>query len=69
MEIWKCQACGHEHEIKFDLSVKSKLTELKEFIHTITLELQQHRSKTPEQLDAMFQKAYRLYSKYKVENT
>lgn len=66
MEIWKCQACGHEHEIKTD---ESKLTELKEFIHTITLDLQQHRSKTPEQLDAMFQKAYRLYSKYKVENT
>ncbi len=37
------------------------------FIYTVTLFLQASRSKTPEQMDAMFQTAYRLYEKYDVE--
>jgi len=41
--------------------------EIKMFIYNITLDLQSHREKTPAQLDAMFQSAYELYSKYKVE--
>jgi hypothetical protein len=43
------------------------LEELKRFVMVITLDLQKHRSKTPEQLDGMFHRAYRLYSKYDVE--
>ena len=37
------------------------------FIQTVTLHLQANRSKTPEQHDAMFQAAYRLYAKYDAE--
>jgi hypothetical protein len=37
------------------------------FIREVTLHLQSNRSKTPEQHDAMFQAAYRLYAKYDVE--
>mgnify|MGYP001583295907 CR=1 FL=1 len=43
------------------------LKELKEFVRTITLDLQRHREKTPEQLDNMFNQAYKLYIKYDVE--
>ncbi len=35
-----------------------------DFIYSITNDLQVHRSKTPAQLDAMFQRAYRLCRKY-----
>lgn len=37
------------------------------FIQSVTLHLQSNRSKTPEQHDAMFHAAYRLYAKYDVE--
>lgn len=43
------------------------LNEMKRFVYIITLDLQKHREKTPEQLDAMFQRAYKLYVKYDVE--
>ena len=43
------------------------MNEMKSFVHIITLDLQRHREKSPEQLDAMFQSAYRLYVKYDVE--
>jgi hypothetical protein len=42
--------------------------DVRSFIYLVTLHLQAHRSKTPEQHDDMFQKAYRLYDKYDVEN-
>lgn len=41
--------------------------ELREFVRRITLELQQHRSRTPKQLDGLFQEAYKLYVKHDVE--
>ena len=41
--------------------------DVRHFIYAITLDLQQHRSKTPKQLDMMFQDAYKLYAKYDVE--
>lgn len=37
------------------------------FIYNVTLHLQSARGKTPEQHDAMFHDAYRLYDKYDVE--
>lgn len=39
------------------------------FIKDVTLFIQSHRSKSEEQMDDMFQRAYRLYAKYDVENT
>jgi hypothetical protein len=41
--------------------------DVRAFIQTVTLHLQASRSKTPEQHDAMFRAAYRLYTKYDVE--
>ena len=41
--------------------------ELKRFIYDVTLHLQASRSKTPEQHDAMFQRAYKLYVKHRVD--
>ena len=41
--------------------------DVRSFIERVTLHLQSSRSKTPEQHDAMFQEAYRLYDKYDVE--
>jgi hypothetical protein len=41
--------------------------DVRSFIERVTLHLQANRSKTPEQHDAMFQTAYRLYGKYDVE--
>jgi hypothetical protein len=41
--------------------------DVRSFIYTVTLFLQANRYKTPKQMDAMFQTAYRLYEKYDVE--
>lgn len=41
--------------------------ELKQFVRTITLDLQELARKTPEQKAEMFQQAYRLYVKHDVE--
>jgi hypothetical protein len=41
--------------------------DVRSFIERVTLHLQSNRSKTPEQHDAMFRAAYRLYAKYDVE--
>lgn len=41
--------------------------DVRSFVERITLHLQANRSKKPEQHDAMFQEAYRLYCKYDVE--
>jgi hypothetical protein len=41
--------------------------DVRSFIERVTMHLQANRSKTPEQHDAMFQTAYRLYAKYDVE--
>lgn len=41
--------------------------DIKDFIRSITLDLQTHREKTEEEMDKMFQIAYKLYSKYKVD--
>ena len=43
--------------------------DLRAFVYNVTLFLQASRSKTPEQMDNMFHKAYRLYVKYDVEGT
>jgi len=42
--------------------------ELKLFIRDITLFLQKHSHYDPEKIEPMFQRAYRLYVKYEVEN-
>lgn len=47
--------------------VKELPEDVKTFIRIATLEIQSHRSKSDEQMDALFQKAYQLYSKYDVE--
>ncbi len=41
--------------------------DVRSFIYTVTLFLQASRSKTPDQMDLMFHRAYRLYAKYDVE--
>lgn len=47
---------------------ESKVPEdVRSFIYRVTLHLQSFRSKTPEQIVAMFQEAYVLYGKYDVE--
>ncbi len=40
---------------------EKELRECQAFVHDATLEIQQHRSRTPEQMDYLFQRAYRLY--------
>jgi len=42
--------------------------ELRLFIKDITLFLQNHSNYTPEKMETMFQRAYKLYVKYDVEN-
>ena len=42
--------------------------ELRLFIKDITLFLQQHKNYTAEKIEPMFQRAYKLYVKYDVEN-
>ena len=42
--------------------------ELRYFIKDITLFLQKHSNYTPEKIAPMFQRAYKLYVKYDVEN-
>jgi len=41
--------------------------ELMQFISDVTLFLQSHKSQTDSRFSAMFQRAYRLYVKYDVE--
>jgi hypothetical protein len=41
--------------------------DVRSFVQRVTMHLQANRSKKPEQHDAMFQEAYRLYCKYDVE--
>uniref|UniRef100_A0A6M3LCM1 Uncharacterized protein n=1 Tax=viral metagenome TaxID=1070528 RepID=A0A6M3LCM1_9ZZZZ len=41
--------------------------ELRLFIRDITLFLQQHKNYTAEKIEPMFQRAYKLYTKYNVE--
>jgi hypothetical protein len=48
-------------------NLPESIAEMKRFIHDITHGLQLWRSKTPQGMDDLFQKAYRLYSKYNVE--
>lgn len=49
------------------MKLKDQYNELCEFVRRITLSLQSHRSKTEQEMDAMFQDAYRLYVKHDVE--
>jgi len=42
--------------------------ELRLFIKDVTLFLQKHSNCTPEKIGPMFQRAYKLYIKYDVEN-
>ena len=42
--------------------------ELRLFVHDITLFLQKHSNYNAEKIVPMFQRAYRLYVKYDVEN-
>lgn len=69
VELGKCFDCGHEAALP---PVRSEPLlalpeDVRSFIERVTLHLQANRSKTPEQHDAMFQTAYRLYGKYDVE--
>lgn len=41
--------------------------DIRDFIRHVTLQLQKHRSLSDGQKDALFQSAYRLYTKYDVE--
>jgi predicted nucleic acid-binding Zn-ribbon protein len=43
--------------------------DVRSFIYTVTLFLQSSRSKTPEQMDRMFQRSYKLYAHYGVEGS
>ena len=42
--------------------------ELRLFVHDITLFLQDHSNHNAEKIEPMFQRAYKLYVKYDVEN-
>ena len=42
--------------------------DLRLFIYDITLFLQKHSNYNPEKIEPMFQRAYKLYVKYDVEN-
>lgn len=42
--------------------------ELRLFVHDITLFLQKHSNYNAEKIEPMFQRAYKLYVKYDVEN-
>jgi len=42
--------------------------ELRLFVHDITLFLQNHGNYKPDKIEPMFQRAYKLYVKYDVEN-
>lgn len=44
-------------------------SDIEDFIRHVTLELQVHRSRTPEQMDRLFQQAYALYAKYRVDRS
>jgi hypothetical protein len=46
---------------------EAAISELKEFVRTITLDLQNHRSLSEDRKDLLFQQAYRLYCKFDVE--
>lgn len=61
---------GRQQEGGADVSSTRLLAlpeDVRSFVERVTLHLQSHRSKTPEQHAAMFQEAYRLYCKYDVE--
>lgn len=47
--------------------IEAALWELRKFIQDVTLELQQHRSRSDKQKDQLFQRAYSLYVKYDVD--
>lgn len=51
---------------KLDKAMEA-LKELREFVRYATLEIQSHLSRTDEQKNALFQRAYKLYDKYDVE--
>ena len=42
--------------------------ELRLFVRDVTLFLQKHTNYNPEKIEPMFQRAYKLYVKYNVEN-
>ena len=48
--------------------MKTINNDIRIFIKDITLFLQNHGNYTPEKIEPMFQKAYKLYVKYDVEN-
>jgi len=60
-------AAAWNNRISVNCGTIENIKELKEFVRVITLSLQAHRSKTPKELDRMFQRAYQLYAKYDVE--
>ena len=59
--------CKHERECAVHSKFLLDDAGIKHFIYDVTLHLQANRSKTPEQHDAMFQRAYRLYVKHRVD--
>src|SRR3990167_1844173 len=67
MNYGKRSSTAKEPE-KMSEGLKPLPEDVRLFIHDVTLFIQSHRSKTEEQMDDMFQKAYVLYSKYDVEN-
>ena len=63
---WLVIECGDN--LILDSRPEEKLPDdMKWFLKDITLFLQQHRSKSPEQISKKFQDAYQLYVKYKVD--
>lgn len=47
---------------------KAELAELRKFVMDVTLFLQKHAHHDMKKIEPMFQRAYRLYVKYDVEN-
>lgn len=59
-------AC-HDHYKKRAEKAEAELAELKEFVRVVTLCLQKNCYHNLTQMEPMFQRAYRLHSKYDVE--
>ncbi len=67
-EIKKAAIQGQTKGHKIISDLKKELAELRKFVMDVTLFLQKHAHHDMEKIEPMFQRAYRLYVKYDVEN-
>jgi hypothetical protein len=66
--VGTCLHCtGVKREAELEAARAVIPADVRLFIRRVTLELQHHRSRSREQMDAMFQEAYRFYAKYKAD--